>query len=463
MSLFDFGRNDALGEKVNQRTVKIQERSTKNLRAPPPEIPEKKKVRFVHLADVHLGAFKAQHEVLREASAKLLRMVVEFCKKYDVDFILVAGDLFHGNVVKIEIQKECAAILTDADESGIRVYAVYGSHDASPTHSSSVDVLAAAKRITLVEVMAWNENEKINLLPVVDRSGVSLVGVSGRKREIEIEYLDKLDFETLEKIPRPKIFMLHSTVAELRPEFLKEAEGVSFALLPRNFDYYACGHVHMRSVNFAEDYGLFVYPGPLFASSVKDLEENTERLPGFYLVDFDEKITEENLTFVDIYSLQALTGHNGEIPDIVFAQFSFGNTTPGEVEDQLKNWIENRDLRNSVVYLKLEGKLVEGKRSKIPFEEIAGEGVALGALDVLINREGLADAEVDLEHVVHGESIEEIERKVAEVFFQDAEEANEAIRLIGILGAEKLEGESNEAYHTRIEENVKKNLDLGGG
>lgn len=459
MSLLDFAERNQ--EKNGSNRIQIRERTTKNLRKGTVKIPEKKGVRFVHLADVHLGAFKSQHEALREAPAKLLRMVVEFCRKYGVDFILIAGDLFHGNVVKIEIQKECAGILTEADESGIRVYAVYGSHDASPTHSSSVDVLAAAKRITSVEKMVQDENGKIRLLPVIDRTGVALVGVHGRKRESEVEYLEALDFEAMEKIPRPRIFLLHSTISELRPDFLKEEEGVPISLLPGNFDYYACGHVHRRTVS-RWDGCLFVYPGALFGSSLRDLEENTAQLPGFYLVDLQDKIDERNITFVDIYSLQELTGHSGEIPDIVFVQFSFGTTIPGEVEEVVKNWVESRGLENSVVYLKLEGKLSAGKRSEIPFDEIARRGVERGAIDVLVNREGLVEANDESGHIVHGESIEEIERKVAEEFFQDREEARQALEFLSILGAEKLEGESREAYLERIRRVVEKELGLGG-
>ncbi|MEM3567634.1 MAG: hypothetical protein QXS83_03620, partial [Thermoplasmata archaeon] len=168
------------------------------------------------------------------------------------------------------------------------------------------------------------------------------------------------------------------------------------------------------------------------------------------------------ITFVDIYSLQELTGHSGEIPDIVFVQFSFGTTTPGEVEEVVKNWVESRVLENSVVYLKLEGKLSAGKRSEIPFDGIARRGVESGAIDVLVNREGLVEANDESGHIVHGESVEEIERKVAEEFFQDREEARQALEFLSILGAEKLEGESREAYLERIRRVVEKELGLGG-
>lgn len=458
MRLFEFSQNETTEMKENnQRGPQILERSTKNLKTSVVNIPEKKRVRFVHIADVHLGAFKSQHEALRDAPAKILRIVVEFCKKYNVDFILIAGDLFHGNVVKIEIQKECAAILTEADENGIKVYGVYGSHDASPTHSSSVDVLAAAKRIIPVEKMIWGQNEKINLQPVFDKSGISLVGIHGRKREIEVEYLEKVDFEALEKIPKPRIFVLHSAVAEYRPDFLKE-EGLPLSLLPKNFDYYACGHVHRRIDQFVGDYGRLVYPGALFGSSLRDLEENTERLPGFYLVDFDETLSKPNLTFIDIYSLQELTGYSNEIPDIMFVHFSFGTTTPGGVEKELKKWLEKRDLSNMLVYIKLEGKLTEGKRSHIPFEEIVKLAREQGAIDVLVNREGLLEPVHYVEHVVHAESIDEIEIKVAESFFQDHEKAKLALRLLNILGAEKMEGESTDNYRARIKAEVDKEL-----
>lgn len=428
-------------------------------------IPEKKKVRFVHIADVHLGAFKEQHERLRKAGLDLLKMVVEFCERYKVDFILISGDLFDKHLPPLELQKECAAVLTGADERGIRVYVVYGSHDASPTHNSYVDVLAATKRIRQVEKKMKSENGKISLVPVEDISGIRIVGMRGMKGGTEVNYMEELDFENIEKIPRPRIFMLHSAITEFRPDFLKE-EGVPLSIVPRNFDYYACGHVHKRIVQYKEGYGLFVYPGALFGSNVRDLEEATEHLPGFYIVDFEGKaIAKEDLTFIDVYSLQTMLGKNetpDAIPDIMYVEFTFETATPGNITSEIKKWAKEKDLKDTIVYLKINGRLEEGRRSQINVEEIARILKDRGAIEVLPNKEGIVEKKESV-IVQPGGSLEDIERKVVEEFFRQKEEVERALQLLNVLGVEREQGESEKDYKNKIWENVKKELGLEGG
>ena len=44
------------------------------------------------------------------------------------------------------------------------------------------------------------------------------------------------------------------------------------SLLPKNFDYYAGGHVHIVDSTKIDGYGLIAYPGPLFPNSFSELE-----------------------------------------------------------------------------------------------------------------------------------------------------------------------------------------------
>ena len=55
------------------------------------------------------------------------------------------------------------------------------------------------------------------------------------------------------------------------------------SLLPKGFDYYAGGHVHIVDDKQVEGYGRIVYPGPLFPNSFAELEK-LER-GGFYIVE----------------------------------------------------------------------------------------------------------------------------------------------------------------------------------
>lgn len=437
------------------------------------KIPEKKKVRFLHVADVHLGSLRGMHERVLEIPMHILKMVVEFAIKYCVDFVVIAGDLFHSHVTSIDILKDVQATLVDAKEHGIRMYAIYGSHDASPTHSSYVDVLASAKLLTQVEVMEQDNDGKLTLKPVMDSSGINLVGIHGRTRGIDALIYENLNFEALAKIPKPRIFLLHNAIAEYRPEFLKETQdSIPLSLIPADFDYYACGHVHQRIEPFEERGGIFAYPGQLFAATSRDLEEITSCLPGFYLVDVDEHgISRDSIMFVDIYSLAALTGNKYVIPDVVFIKLEFGVTTPEEMNNEIEEKlgeIKREEIEGKIVLLKVSGTLKGRKRTEVKWEQFYALIKEMGALDVYIGREGVYVVESEHDTVVHGETREEIEEKTIEECFarfegalggrEGAQRAKEILQIFASM--EQQEGENKDTYETRMYSLVKAHLKL---
>ncbi|MGC9060859.1 MAG: metallophosphoesterase family protein [Thermoplasmata archaeon] len=468
MTLMDFrNENKKLGVSSLQP---ILYQSTKNLRSAKPRIPEKGRVRFVHLADLHLGSFRIERKELQQIPLRIFRMVIEFSKKYNVDFVVIAGDLFDSNVTSIECLKETGRILADAKEHGIRVYSVPGSHDASPTHSAYIDVLASANLIQIVEKLVQNEEGKIQIKPVQDKTGINIVGLGGLKRGNEIEYYKNLDYDTIEKIPKPRIFIMHSTITEFRPDFLREEQGIPLSLIPRDFSYYACGHVHQRLQQLCDGYGIFVYPGQLFAATIRDFEHCTNSLPGFYLVDFDEhmQVSEQSITFVDVYSLQTLVGEpENMIPDVLFAKISFEEFSPSELEYKLKNILKNslksQGLQNCILLLKMEGKLREGRRCEIRWQELAKDCIESGAVEVFFNKEKIEEKEVGME-IIHGETTEEIEKNTMIEFFLKREgasnreaaleKAEKAMELLPILAKIQEEGEKEDVYINRIYEEV---------
>lgn len=70
-----------------------------------------------------------------------------------------------------------------------------------------------------------------------------------------------------------KIFMFHTALTEFKPEELESMESQPLELLPKNFDYYAGGHVHYVFNKKEPGYGVIVYPGPLFPNSFSEFEK----------------------------------------------------------------------------------------------------------------------------------------------------------------------------------------------
>ncbi len=74
------------------------------------------------------------------------------------------------------------------------------------------------------------------------------------------------------------------------------SEGVPLSYFPKGFDYYAGGHVHEKLQHKTKDYGLIAYPGCLFGATFTDLEETAQgEKRGFYIVDFEDKITQTTI------------------------------------------------------------------------------------------------------------------------------------------------------------------------
>lgn len=241
--------------------------------------------KFAHLADIHLGAFRDQR--LRELNLNAFETALDEAAKKNVDFAVIAGDLFHINIPDLAVVERAVRKMR---EFGKPVYAVYGSHDFSPTQTSIIDILHEAGVLTKVSSGNYVDAEtggkqKLQLEPVTDaKTGVKLCGISARKLGMEKTYFQDLDAHALEALPGQKIFVFHCAIQEHKPQNLQRVDAVPLSLFPKGFDYYAGGHVHERLLtNFGQ--GQLAYPGPLFAADFRDLESLSKQPHGFYVVE----------------------------------------------------------------------------------------------------------------------------------------------------------------------------------
>jgi len=205
--------------------------------------------KFAHLADCHLGAQK--YPELKELEIKAFKNCLDTCVEEKVDFIIIAGDLFHSNLPDMGIVKEAVAKLKEVNEKGIPIYINYGSHDFSPNETSIIDVITeSGLLIKLFDGYVLKDekgDEKLELNFKVDKkTSAKLAGISGRKMGIEDTYFKMLDKKSLENEDGFKIFVFHTSIKNLLPDFLSKMDGIDIKLLPKNFDYYAGGHIHKR-------------------------------------------------------------------------------------------------------------------------------------------------------------------------------------------------------------------------
>src|SRR5665647_3981881 len=90
---------------------------------------------FAHMADVHLGANR--HGKMAELEIGAFERAMDICITRKVDFIVISRDLFHVGVPSdLDTVSQAVAKMREVTEKGIPIYAIYGSHDYTPTSTS---------------------------------------------------------------------------------------------------------------------------------------------------------------------------------------------------------------------------------------------------------------------------------------------------------------------------------------
>lgn len=363
--------------------------------------------KFAHIADCHLGAQK--YPELKELEIRAFKESMDICMEEDVDFIIIAGDLFHSNLPDMGVVKEAVGKLSQVKEKGIPIYINYGSHDFSPNQTSIIDVITESglmKKLFNARVVKDEQgNEEIKLIFTTDpKTGAKLTGISGRKMGIDDSYYEILDRKSLEEEDGFKIFVYHTSVKNILPEYLIQMGGTDIKRFPRNFDYYAGGHIHKKVCEDKLDgYGVITYSGPLFGGYPRDLEISAKgEKRGFYIIEYEDRIK----------SCQDIKFHPLELAKYLYLEFNADHKTSSQVNDEIKKELERRENKGEVegriIVLKVKGELISGKTSDVNFQEVRKYLKEAGALHVSINYHGLVSREYT-EIRVKGESVEEIE------------------------------------------------------
>lgn len=395
-------------------------------------------MKFAHIADCHIGSWREPK--LRDSSTKAFERAVEKCFEEKVDFVLISGDLFNTSLPPVDNLKIVVKRLKELKDSEIPVYIVAGSHDFSATGKTMLDVLESAGLVVNV-AKGKTDGDKLFLNFTVDaKTGVKIAGMLGKKGGLEREFYASLARENLESEPGYKIFMFHSAITEMKPAELEKMDSAPVSLLPKGFDYYAGGHVHIIDNKSLEGYKNIVYPGPLFPNSFSEIEKLGNG--GFYIVE-DDEIRYEPIVIHKTLSLK----------------IDCSNKNPEDVELEARKEMEEKEFLNSIVTLRLFGQLKTGRPSDINFRDMFKAFYDKGAFLVMKNANKLTSKEFEEVKVETG-SVDEIEERIIKentgqsgVF--DAEKEKKLIKeLMVTLSAEKQEGENNAEFERRVKKEV---------
>ena len=389
-------------------------------------------MKFAHLADCHIGGWK--EEKLKELGIASFRYAINKCIEENVGFVLIAGDLFNTSLPDINIIKETSEILANLKENDIDCYIIPGSHDFSPSGKTMLDVLEKAGLVK--NVFKFKEDK---LIFTIDKTDTKITGILGLRSGLEKEKFKALPKDHLEEENGFKIFMFHTILEEYKPKDMENVEGESIKNFPKNFDYYAGGHVHyLLEKEFGK--GKVVYPGPLFPNNFKELEELKHGR--FCIVDDSLNVRRENIILKETLSYH----------------INVNEKTPEQVENEILEKI--RDYNDKIVLIRVEGILKTGKPSDINFKRIYEN--LKNAYCILRNTNKLTSKEFSEIKIENGD-IEQVEQKIIEESIKDFKEFgnSELINLlIHSLDLEKGEGERNADFEKRVIESGRKALEI---
>ncbi|HIH20434.1 TPA: hypothetical protein HA244_04160 [Candidatus Micrarchaeota archaeon] len=418
-------------------------------------------VRFAHMSDVHLGAFREKE--LRELNIGAFEKAVDVCLERKADFVIIAGDFFDIALPEMSVVDRAVRKMREAQQQGLVFYLVYGSHDYSPTETSIIDVLCSAG--VLVKVSAFEkplgiEGEKATLKVFKDgKTGVHFAGLSARARALEEKDFGKIDFSNLASVPNPKVFIFHSAVTEFVSEELRGfGGGVSIRSLPQGFDYYATGHVHLPQV--IRDDALkgkpLVYPGPLFASDYRDLEALSREKHGFWFCTLENG--ESKVERIEL-----------NVCDVEFFDYDAGGKVSLAVQQEVSALIDSRNLDGKVVLVRLHGVLQQGASLRdVPFTSFREKAAQKGARVFYLNRNSLEEAE-KRELVLNPANALQIEdelfkKSLAQLAVGEGLKGDRGLalskKLLESLKSEQAAGEAKGDFEQRLAREAKKVFEL---
>jgi len=284
---------------------------------------------FSHISDIHLGLVQYNSEERELDIYDAFHQAIDISIKDHVDFVIFAGDIFHIPTPSGTAIIHMANALKLLKQNNIDSFFILGEHDISRIRGTPVPYvfhnLEFSKYIGQGEPVYYKD--------------LLLVGFDKIRRS-EMDSFEKR-FEEIDDIAKKhqghRILVMHQGINEIN----KFAGELNSTDLPKNFTYYAMGHLHDHVVkNFSHLRGPVAYPGSIELTSSEGIKETKK---GFYQVDISS--TEAKPSWIELNTRP---------------QFSI-KTTSTNISKTIDEMFEKikSNPKKPIVELKIEGENVE--------------------------------------------------------------------------------------------------------
>ena len=244
-------------------------------------------MRFAHLADTHLGYRQYGLMEREEDFYNVFHKTVDKIIESKVDFVIHSGDLFETNKPSTRTLFEFQKDFFKLNEAGIPVYAIAGNHD-SVMKKGSMPPQVLFKELGLKLISPSQ--------PCYLHGGVLICGLPYSPKTQMNYYREKLRMLEKEADNHLKsILVLHQGI----DKYFNQSYELELEHIPKNFDYYALGHLHNYIV---DDFGKgkLVYPGSAEIWRTNELQDARKNGKGFCIVNLSQDPPEIERVAIDM-------------------------------------------------------------------------------------------------------------------------------------------------------------------
>ena len=226
---------------------------------------------FSHISDTHLGLVQYGSEERAQDVYDVFNQAIDTSIKDHVDFVIFAGDIFNTPNPNGTAIIQMANGLKRLKQNSIDSFFILGEHDISRNRADPIPYVYHNLEFS----------KYIGHGNPIEYKGLLLVGFDKIRKGEMSQYEEK--FAEIDKVAENfsghRILVLHEGITE----FNKFAGEIQSTDLPKNFTYYAMGHLHDRDIKkFNHLNGPISYPGSIELTTSEGIKEAKK---GFFEVD----------------------------------------------------------------------------------------------------------------------------------------------------------------------------------
>ncbi|MCL6572064.1 MAG: DNA repair exonuclease [Bacillus sp. (in: Bacteria)] len=311
-----------------------------------------KKISFIHAADLHLdspmvGLTHLPTNIftrVKESTFRALKNITALAIEEQVDFVVLAGDLFDGEDRSLRAQSRFRTEMLKLAEVKIPVYIVHGNHDHLNGSWVHLDMPE--------NVHVFNSEVETMMLQTKSGQVVHLYGFSYPMRHVFARKID--DYKKVAGADF-HIGILHGNEGT-GTEHDNYAPFTVKDLLEKDFDYWALGHIHKRSI-------LSENPPIIYSGNIQGRNKKETGGKGIYHVTLTDlgktlKFIETSDIIWEEYTIDATSADS--FHDVLqLCQIALNHVRKDKTGTLLTLFLKNVQLDDTREKRSLDGELLE--------------------------------------------------------------------------------------------------------